>query len=129
MLTKIANRQSPARHLSDWTATSRPAGLDRRTFLQRSGVAAGGLGLASLPFTAVQRKAAAQAAVASNIEVKTTVCTFCSVGCAIKAEVQDGVWIGQEPAFDSPINLGGHCSKGAAIRDEAIGERRLRYPM
>jgi formate dehydrogenase major subunit len=129
MLTKISNGQAPARHRSGAAAASGPLGMGRRAFLQRSGVAAGGIGLASLPFTTIQRKAEAQATVASNIEVKTTVCTFCSVGCAIKAEVQDGVWIGQEPAFDSPINLGAHCAKGAAIRDEAIGERRLRYPM
>ena len=39
-----------------WSPPSRPATLDRRAFLQRSGVAAGGIGLASLPFTAVRRR-------------------------------------------------------------------------
>jgi formate dehydrogenase major subunit len=129
MLRKIATSQAPARQASGFVAASRPATLDRRAFLQRSGVAAGGIGLASLPFTAVQRRAEAAAPVASDIEVKTTICSFCAVGCAIKAEVQSGVWIGQEPAFDSPINVGGHCAKGAAIRDETSGDRRLRYPM
>ncbi|MDZ7810732.1 MAG: hypothetical protein U5L11_12315 [Arhodomonas sp.] len=32
------------------------------------------------------------------------------------AEVQNGVWTGQEPDFDSPFNLGGHCAKGASVR-------------
>ena len=129
MLSKIATGQGPARHPSGVIAASRPATLDRRAFLQRSGVAAGGIGLTSLPFTAVQRKAEAATQAASDIEVKTTICSFCAVGCAIKAEVQGGVWIRQEPAFDSPINVGGHCAKGAAIRDETSGDRRLRYPM
>jgi len=51
------------------------------------------------------------------------------VGCGVIAEVQNGVWIGQEPAFDHPINLGAHCAKGAAIRETGLGDRRLKYPM
>ena len=42
---------------------------------------------------------------------------------------QNGVWIGQEPGFDSPFNLGAHCAKGASVREHAHGERRLKYPM
>ena len=45
------------------------------------------------------------------------------------AEVQDGVWTGQEPGWDSPFNLGSHCAKGASVREHAHGERRLKYPM
>ena len=56
-------------------------------------------------------------------------CTHCSVGCAIDAVVENGVWVRQEPVFDSPINLGAHCAKGAAIREHGHGEFRLRYPM
>ena len=33
----------------------------------------------------------------------------------INAEVVNGVWTGQEPAFDHPFNLGAHCAKGAAV--------------
>jgi hypothetical protein len=33
------------------------------------------------------------------------------------AEVQNGLWIGQEPIWDSPINRGSHCSKGASVRE------------
>ena len=67
-------------------------------------------------------------ATGSNVARKKTICPFCAVGCTIWAEVQNGVWIGQEPAFESPINMGTHCAKGAATREIAIGERRLRYP-
>jgi formate dehydrogenase major subunit len=45
------------------------------------------------------------------------------------AEVQNGVWVGQEPAFDSPINRGSHCAKGASVRELVHGDRRLKYPM
>ncbi len=77
-----------------------------------------------------QGRGAADAA-AGKIEVKRTVCTHCSVGCAIDAVVQNGVWIRQEPVFDSPINLGAHCAKGASMREHGMTEHshRLKYPM
>src|SRR6202023_3025908 len=39
------------------------------------------------------------------------------------------VWTGQEPGWDSPINRGSHCCKGAAVRDDVHSDRRMRYPM
>ena len=57
------------------------------------------------------------------------ICTHCSVGCTVIAETQNGVWIGQEPGWDSPINRGSHCAKGASVRELAHGDRRLKYPM
>jgi formate dehydrogenase major subunit len=51
------------------------------------------------------------------------------VGCGVIAEVQNGVWTGQEPDFASPFNLGAHCAKGASVREHGHGERRLKYPM
>jgi formate dehydrogenase major subunit len=51
------------------------------------------------------------------------------VGCSVIAEVANGVWTGQEPDWDSPINRGSHCCKGAAVRDDVHSERRLRYPV
>ncbi|WP_299909704.1 formate dehydrogenase subunit alpha [uncultured Paracoccus sp.] len=104
--------------------------LDRRSFLKRSGLAVGGIAaLGGMAGTV--RPATAQEAAAAGGEIQTikSVCTHCSVGCTVLAEVQDGVWIGQEPAFDSPFNLGAHCAKGASVREHAHGERRLKYPM
>jgi formate dehydrogenase major subunit len=105
--------------------------IDRRTFLKRSGLAAGaGVAASQLPFSMIGEAKAADTP-AGKIEVKRTVCTHCSVGCAIDAHVQDGVWIRQEPVFDSPINLGAHCAKGASIREHGIthDSHRLKYPM
>ena len=107
--------------------------IDRRTFLRRSGLALGGAVVATALPPFMMRKA--HAAEMSNapkagVPVKTvkTICNFCAVGCGIYGEVQNGVWTGQEPAFDHPINLGAHCAKGAAARDIGHGERRLKYP-
>ena len=61
--------------------------------------------------------------------VRRTVCSHCSVGCAADAVVENGVWIRQEPVFDSPLNLGAHCAKGAALREHGHGEYRLKTPM
>jgi formate dehydrogenase major subunit len=111
--------------LSDLTGGA----IDRRTFLRRSGLALGGLAAAGSFGGGMVRKAEAATVAAPAAEMKKSVCTHCSVGCTVLAEVQNGVWIGQEPGFDSPFNLGGHCAKGAAVREHAHGERRLKYPM
>ncbi len=85
----------------------------------------------SCRFNIVGKAEAAQEAGGGKIEVKRTVCTHCSVGCAIDAVVQNGVWIRQEPVFDSPINLGAHCAKGASIREHGMthDSHRLKSPM
>ncbi|HEX6828650.1 MAG TPA: molybdopterin-dependent oxidoreductase, partial [Burkholderiales bacterium] len=105
--------------------------IDRRTFLKRSGLAAGaGAFAGSLPLSIMgPAEAAAKAEAAGPVEVRRTVCTHCSVGCSIDAVVQNGVWVRQEPVFDSPINLGAHCAKGAAAREHAHGDGRIRSPM
>src|SRR4051794_18153348 len=105
--------------------------MDRRMFLKRSGLAAGaGADASQLPFgTITTRTAEAADGAEMKREVHRTVCTHCSVGCAIDAVVENGVWTRQEPVFDSPINLGAHCAKGASVREHGHGEFRLKTPM
>ena len=111
---------------------SRMPTLDRRAFLRRSGIGVGA-GLAASQLSLVRPAMAAEGAGKTDgkgkVEVKRTVCSHCSVGCAIDAVVENGVWTRHEPVFDSPINLGAHCAKGAAIREHGHGDHRLRYPM
>ena len=105
--------------------------VDRRTFLKRSGITFGAGAVASqLPFSMLGETQAAEKA-ATTVETKRSVCTHCSVGCAVDAVVENGVWVRQEPVFDSPINLGAHCAKGASIREHGMTEHshRLKYPM
>ena len=52
-----------------------------------------------------------------------------SCGGALGCLVEDVGWTRQEPVLDSPLNLGVHCCKCAAIRDYGHGEYRLKDPM
>jgi formate dehydrogenase major subunit len=104
--------------------------VDRRHFLQAAGVGGFGLGVAMAPSLArrvhAQEKAAPQP---PKLVQAKTVCTKCAVGCGLIGEVQNGVWVSQEPWFEHPINQGSLCSKGAAARSATTSEKRLRYPM
>jgi len=131
VLIKRTERQARRGALAAALTQTAAGGFNRRAFLQRSGLAAGGLAaLGALPLAGVRQ---AQAAVAgpltSPATIRKSVCTHCSVGCTVTAEVSNGVWIGQEPSWDSPINRGSHCAKGASVRELVHSERRLRYPM
>jgi formate dehydrogenase major subunit len=106
--------------------------IGRRTFLRRSGLTMGGAAVAGmLPATMMRKAHADQFAPKAGVatELRRSICTHCSVGCGVIAEVQNGVWTGQEPDFDSPLNLGSHCAKGASVREHGMGTRRLKYPM
>ncbi|ABR64245.1 molybdopterin-dependent oxidoreductase [Sinorhizobium medicae] len=131
MLTKRKDRQASRTHLQTLTGGMAAAPLDRRTFLRRSGLVAGGLAaLGSFQLGTVKKAAAISPPQPGvPIELKKSICTHCSVGCTVTAEVQNGVWTGQEPSWDSPFNRGSHCAKGASVRELVHSDRRLRYPM
>ncbi|SEO82561.1 formate dehydrogenase major subunit [Methylobacterium sp. ap11] len=131
MLTKrrsgVAGRGSHQALAAGLTAHT----LDRRGFLRKSGLAAGGLAaLGTVRLGAVRpAQAAGSSADPAQAVIRKNICTHCSVGCTVTAEVVNGVWVGQEPSWASPINRGAHCAKGAAIRELVHSDRRLRYPM
>jgi len=129
MLTRKAEGQASRTRLV--RRAGAPATMDRRLFLKRSGLVAGAGALATqLPYQSIGKAdAATEAPSGGKQEVKRTVCTHCSVGCAIDAVVENGVWVRQEPVFDSPLNLGAHCAKGASVREHGHGEHRLKSPM
>jgi len=133
VLIRRAERQTQSRRgtlAAALTENSRGS-LDRRTFLRRSGLAAGSLAaIGALPLSGVRpAKAGPPPPAGVAMTVRKSVCTHCSVGCTVLAEVANGVWIGQEPAWESPINRGSHCAKGASVRELVHSQRRLRYPM
>ena len=129
MLIKKTKRQARRGTLAG--LASQRSGVDRRAFLRRSGLAAGGLAtLGALPLATVRKAdAAAAGPLTTGATVRKSICTHCAVGCTVTAEVVNGVWVGQEPSWDSPINRGSHCAKGASVRELVSGERRLKYPM
>jgi len=104
--------------------------VDRRSFLRASGLGVAGLAALSTIGAGMTRRAEAGPTDHSQeIERRRNICTHCSVGCTVTAEVQNGVWVGQEPSWNSPINRGTHCAKGASVRELVHGDRRLKYPM
>jgi formate dehydrogenase major subunit len=129
MLRKKTNGVANGPRLSKALAGVVGRAVDRRGFLIGSGLAAGGIAAASTLNFGMVKKAKAQMKGAGGVKKVLSVCNHCAVGCSVVAEVKGGVWVGQEPAFDSPFNLGTHCAKGASVREFAHGERRARYPM
>ncbi len=58
-----------------------------------------------------------------------TICSICSAGCGIIAEVQNGVWVRQDVAGDHPISEGSHCCKGIDQIDLVKSKQRIKYPL
>ncbi|MGB0085802.1 MAG: formate dehydrogenase subunit alpha [Rhodomicrobiaceae bacterium] len=130
MLVKRKSMRAGRGRLSAAPAGESATLVDRRAFLKSSGLAAGALAaVGTLTAGSIRKAKAADAAQTGAVELKKSICTHCSVGCTVTAEVSNGVWIGQEPTWNSPINRGSHCAKGAAVRELVSGERRLKYPM
>ncbi len=127
MKLKRVNGHAPTR--SAWLEDVSP-GVDRRAFLKAAGTGGLGLAVAMTPSLARQVEAQQQAAPqAPGTREAKTICTKCAVGCGFIAEVQNGVWVAQEPWFEHPINQGSLCSKGAGARSTVTSDKRLRYPM
>jgi formate dehydrogenase major subunit len=131
VLIKRSERQARRGTNAGALLTQLEGGLDRRGFLRRSGLVAGGLAtLGALQLGSVRKAEAGPPAPAgAKVTIRKNVCTHCSVGCTVTAEVANDVWIGQEPSWDSPLNRGSHCAKGASVRELVHSERRLKYPM
>jgi formate dehydrogenase major subunit len=131
VLIKRTEREARRGTLAAALATQSGGALDRRSFLRRSGLVAGGLAtLGALPLASVRKaEAGPPPKPGASLEVRKSICTHCSVGCTVTAEVQNGVWIGQEPSWDSPFNRGSHCAKGASVRELVHSDRKLKYPL
>ncbi|MBC7431493.1 MAG: formate dehydrogenase subunit alpha [Rubritepida sp.] len=132
MLIKRSDGRAAKQRLASAYQGLSSGGLDRRLFLKQAGMA--GAGLAAMSALAPRMAQATGAATgvlnhAMPVTRIKNVCTHCSVGCTVTAEVQNGVWVGQEPTWESPINRGTHCAKGAAVRELAHGDRRIKFPM
>ncbi|MGY9000815.1 MAG: twin-arginine translocation signal domain-containing protein, partial [Rhodospirillales bacterium] len=97
MLIKKTDGAAYRPHLSKALAGLTGSAIDRRTFLKRSGMTVGGLAAASTLSLGSVKKAVAQGKGSSEVKQIKSVCTHCAVGCTVVAEVQNGVWIGQEP--------------------------------
>jgi len=117
--------------MSKSTYDALKATVGRRSFLKMAALATAAGATTALANEGVTRKATEEEVknpFPGSKKVKT-ICTACSVGCGIIAEVQNGVWVRQEVAQDHPISSGGHCCKGADMIDMVRSEVRLKHPM
>ncbi len=106
--------------------------LDRRQFIQVSGVAAAGLAIGRLGFDLGPVAAHAEALQLKQGRETTTICCYCAVGCGAivsTAEGGKGRVINIEGDPDHVINRGALCSKAAALKGLAENPRRLVQPM
>lgn len=104
--------------------------LARRNFLKFASIAS----LSGAAFGAINTnvRKASEEEIANpypNSKIVRTICSICSAGCGIKAEVQDGVWVRQENAIEHPISQGSHCCKGIDQIDLTKSKQRIKYPM
>ncbi len=102
----------------------------RRSFLKISAATAALTGAAmTTKLTGKANAASGKTGPYSGSETVRTICTYCSVGCGIEAEVHNGVWVRQEIASDHPVSRGAHCCKGAGAIDMVTSPKRLKNPM
>jgi formate dehydrogenase major subunit len=57
--------------------------------------------------------------------VTNSICPYCAVGCAQLVYVKDGKIVDIEGSYDSPVNGGTLCPKGAATFQLAVNPNRL----
>jgi formate dehydrogenase major subunit len=130
MLTKRTSREAAPPRCRAPEHGAQVASVSRRSFLRSTGLSAGSLaGLGALSGGFVERAKGAPVLPGEPYQLRKNVCTHCSVGCTVVAEVQNGVWVQQEPGWESPISQGTHCAKGASVREVVKGERRVKYPL
>jgi formate dehydrogenase major subunit len=111
-LTKVSSKVVDSSLIDKKGTAQKAAGkaLSRRQFLRSSSLMAGGAALGTTLAPGMMKKAEAAGETKGAIKRVKTICTHCSVGCGVIAEVENGVWTGQEPALDHPFNKGAHCA-------------------
>src|ERR1700741_5443624 len=98
MLIKRTERSARRGTLAAALTPQTQSGGARRAFLRRSGLVAGSLAaVGTLPLMSMRKSEAAHPhQPGAEVTIRKTICTFCSVGCTVAAEVSNGVWVGQE---------------------------------
>ena len=61
----------------------------------------------------------------SGAKESVTICPYCGVGCGLIVASRGGKIINIEGDPDHPINQGSLCSKGSALYQVAVNQRRL----
>ncbi len=101
--------------------------VDRRAFLKLSAIGAGAATLCST--SSALRAGTKEELKKKDVKRVKTICSVCSAGCGIIAEVENGVWKRQDVAQDHPISAGSHCCKGIDQIDLVKSKQRVKYPL
>ena len=99
--------------------------ISRRGFLGAAGASTigGVIGVLGLP-KIVKAESIPEIKTLETTE-STTICPYCGVGCGLIVSTREGKVINIEGDPDHPINEGSLCSKGMALFQVAVNERRL----
>ncbi|MDR1555320.1 MAG: molybdopterin-dependent oxidoreductase [Campylobacteraceae bacterium] len=118
--------------MSKADVSSLNARINRRSFLKMSALGAAAFGASNLLAQGSSVREATSDEIKNpypNSKKVKTICTICSAGCGVIAEVHNGVWVRQESAHDHPISEGSHCCKGTDQIDLVKSKQRIKYPM
>src|SRR5574339_250199 len=99
--------------------------MKRRSLLKLVVGGAAGASAGGLPTLCAAN--ASTVATANKLEATTettSICPYCGCGCGLVVSTRDGKVINTEGDPDHPINEGALCSKGAALYQVAVNERR-----
>lgn len=94
--------------------------LNRRDFLKLSGASSTGvLLLKDFEFDVGAGVPASGIVLKKRVNEKTTICPYCGAGCGFLVSSENGQVTNIEGDPDHPVNGGGACAKGAALRQVA----------
>lgn len=101
-------------------------GISRRQFLKGGLLASAGLAISG---KAVEANVDSTETRIKGVKASTTICPFCAVGCGLLVYTKGGKVINIEGDPQHPINQGSLCSKGSALFQVAVNEKRLQKVM
>lgn len=105
------------------------AKIGRRSFLKLAALGAGATAAFGKDNQTLKKASEMNAEPYPGSKRVRTICSICSAGCGIEAEVKDGVWVRQDMAMYHPISQGSHCCKGIDQIDLTKSKQRIKYPM
>lgn len=97
----------------------------RRDFLKLTRAGALGAAVVSLGLPTGKAQAATLSLKTAKTRESTTICPFCGCGCGLIVSTQKGKVINIEGDPDHPVNEGSLCSKGMALLQVGVNDRRL----
>ncbi len=100
--------------------------ISRRAFLKTVGTSA--IAGSAVSLFGFPKEASAQTVPSMKTlhsQETSSICPYCGVGCGLIVSARDGKIVNIEGDPDHPINEGSLCSKGSAIYQVAVNERRL----